>query len=106
MKIFLILGLCTALSLPTLARSEAPIDGETLGRMEGMLTFCAKADTQSAVKYQEALKLLTRNQSTKDVESARKSKEYQDAFESINADLGKASTDDAVKACSAFLEGK
>lgn len=106
MKVPLILGLSAVMALPGLALSEVPIDGETLGRVEGTLAFCAKVDPQSAAKYQEASKIVTRDQPQKAVESARSSKEYQDAFKAINVELGKASNEDAVKACTAFLEGK
>jgi hypothetical protein len=106
MKVFLILSLGVVMTLPAVALSEAPINSETLGRVEGTLAFCAKVDPQSAAKYQGASKIITQGKSEKEVESARVSKEYQDAFEEINVELGKASNDDAVKACTVFLEEK
>jgi hypothetical protein len=40
------------------------------------------------------------------VKAARASKEYQDAFDSISTELGKVRSEDAVKSCTAYLEGK
>jgi hypothetical protein len=106
MKISLILGLGAAMIVPQVTASEVPINGEALGRMEGILAFCAKVDAQSAAKYQERSKLFTRDQADKDVKAARASKEYQDAFDSISTELGKVRSEDAVKSCTAYLEGK
>lgn len=100
------LSLGVVMIFPAVASSEAPVNSETLGRVEGTLAFCAKLDPQSAAKYQGASKIITQGKSEKEVESARVSKEYQDAFEEINVELGKASNDDAVKACTVFLEEK
>jgi hypothetical protein len=107
MKTFLILSLGAAMVLPQSTPSKDPIDPEVYGRVEGILNFCAKVDPPSAAKYQERAKAFTRDQSQSAVDEARKSKEYQDAFDSITDLLSKAPSDDeAVKSCKAFLEGK
>jgi hypothetical protein len=107
MKIFLILGLGGAIALAQSAPQKNPITSDSLGRMEGILTLCAKVDPQSAAKYREGAKLFTRDQPDKDVETARKSKEYHDAFDSISAQFDKIPAgDEAVKSCKAFLGEK
>jgi hypothetical protein len=107
MKTFLILGLGGAMALAQSAPQKNPINRESLGQTEGILGFCAKIDPQSAAKYREGANLLTRDESDKDVETARKSKEYHEAFDSTSAQFDKVpASDEAVKSCKAFLGEK
>jgi len=46
------------------------------GKVEGILDFCAKADPQSAAKYQEQKKALVKDATEKEVAEARQSQQY------------------------------
>jgi hypothetical protein len=107
MKIHLILGLAAAMALSQVALSEvAPINSESLGRVEVTLAFCARIDPESAAKYQERAKLFTQDHPEKEVEAARESDGYRNAYDETDTQLGKVSSSEVVKSCRAFLEGK
>ena len=98
--------LLAALVVPRLALAELPFPNDTFGRMEGTIDFCARVDSQSAAKYQEAKKGLVRDVPEREVIEARRTKKYNDAYEGITAGLDKAAKDQAIAACKAYLEGK
>ncbi len=107
MKILVILGLSAVMAAAQGDQPKAPINNAALGQLEGILAYCAKIDTQSAARYQERSKLLTEGQPDKAVDEARKSKDYQDAKDQIDAQLGQAAaSNEAAKSCKAFLDGK
>lgn len=100
-------GAILALSLLTQAKTAPPpLDNATLGILEGSLAFCGKADSESASKYKEAAKLLTKGQPESAVEEKRNSQEYQDALKQIKAQLEKLPPQEAVKQCKASIAGK
>src|SRR5882762_5587003 len=105
MKIRHILCLC-ALALPQLALAELPFTNEALGKVEGTLDFCSSVHPEGAAKYHKQAELLVGTALKKDVEAARKTTEYQAAYASIGAELGKVPKDQATKACAAFREDK
>jgi hypothetical protein len=92
--------------IPQFAGAKLPLPIDTLGKMEGILDFCANADPQAASKYQERKKLIVDDASQKEVADARKTQEYRDGYQGISDELAKVPKDKAVTACSAFLEGK
>jgi hypothetical protein len=101
-----ILCLIAALLIPQLAGAKLPLPDNSLGKIEGILDFCAKADPQAAPKYQERKKLIVDDATEKEVADARKAQEYNDGYQEVSDKLAKVPKDKAVKACSAYLEGK
>jgi hypothetical protein len=55
--------------------------------MEGVLNYCGKIDAGSSAKYQERAKLLAMDAPEKELTEARKSADFMESYDSINADL-------------------
>ena len=106
MKIHRILCLGAALVVPQLALAKLPLPNDAFGKIEGTLDFCAQADSQAASKYQERKKVLVGDATEKEVAEARQTQEYKDGYQEISAQLAKVPKEKAVKACTAYLEGK
>jgi hypothetical protein len=105
MKFHRTLCFCVSIALPPLAVAKLP-PSPAFGQLEGMLDFCAQADSESAVKYKEFKQHLVQDVPEKEVAAARMSTEYKEAYDAINAALGQAPKDQAVKACTSLLESK
>jgi len=106
MKIHRILCLGAALAIPQMLLAKLPASNDSFGKMEGILDFCARADSQAASKYQERKKVLVGDATEKEVAEARQSQEYKDGYQGMTEELANVPKDKAVKACSAYLEGK
>lgn len=106
MKTHRILSLIAALLIPQLAGAKLPLQNDSLGKIEGILDFCARADAQGASKYQERKKLIADDASEREVADARKAQEYQAGYQEMTDQLAKVPKEKVVTACSAFLEGK
>src|SRR5207302_9940167 len=76
MKLLRILCIGAAVLIPHLVLAKLPFSNETFGKVEGILDFCAKADPQSAPKYQEQKKALVKDATEKEVAEARQSQQY------------------------------
>jgi hypothetical protein len=106
MKIHRVIYLGAALMVAALALAKMPYTNDAFGKVEGTLDFCAQVDAPAASKYQERKKALVKDVPQKEVDEARESKEYRDAYDWVTEELGKAPKDQAVQACSAYLDGK
>src|SRR5271169_1615100 len=106
MKLPRILCLGAALVIPQLVLAKLPAPNDSFGKMEGILDFCAQADSQAASKYQERKKVIAGDATEKEVAEARKTKEYKDGYQEISDQLAKVPKEKAVQACTAYLEGK
>ena len=106
MKIHRILFVCAAVILPQLVSAKLPFSNGAFGKVEGILNYCGKVDSDSAAKYQERAKLLVKDVPEKEVTEARQSAEYKDSYDSISAQLEKTPKDSSVQACHAYLDGK
>jgi hypothetical protein len=106
MKIYKVMGLGAALVIAPLALAKLSFTNEAFGKVEGTLDFCAKADPQSAGQYQEHKKALVKEIPAKEVEEARASQNYKDAYAWVTDELGKVPKERAVETCGAFLQGK
>jgi hypothetical protein len=106
MKIHRILCLGAAIVIPQLALAKLPFTNDAFGKIEGTLDFCAQVDPQTAAKYQEQKQQIVRDVPDQELVEARQTQEYKDAYEGISAELGKVSKDQAIKACTEFLEGR
>jgi len=106
MKIHRILCLSAAILIPQLALAKLPLPNDAFGKIEGTLDFCAQIDPHSAAKYQEQKKILVRDVPGQEVEAARETTEYKDAYTWISDELGRLPKDKAARTCAASLEGK
>ena len=106
MKTRRMLSLSAALLIPQLAGAKLPLPNDSLGKIEGILDFCAKADQQAASQYQERKNLIADGASEKEVADARKTQEYKDAYQAIGDQLSKVPKDNAAQSCSAYRDGK
>ena len=95
-------GTFLALSLLTPAQTAPkPISAPALGVFEGMLNFCGKVNPQSADKYKEMAKSLTKDQPAAALAEIRDSREYKDSAGQIGKKLGAMSTKEALATCNA-----
>ena len=114
MKILRILFLCTLGMLPALAladnRTENKPDDKTadnslvakeVGFVEGTLSVCVQVNPQGADKYEQQRKLLLRGLG--EIEAARRTIEYRQAFTSIRSQLATVPKTQVVAACTGFL---
>lgn len=106
MRIWRNLCVVAALVLPQLMLAKLPFSNDAFGKVEGTLDFCIRVDPPAAPKYRERKKLLLRNVPEKEVDEARKTREYKDAYDGITAELAKVPEDQAIKACRDSLDGK
>jgi hypothetical protein len=104
MRLNLILFLGIALAPPQLSPAEIPVPEQSLGQLESMLDFCAKANPESAPKLKEVKKALAGDASEKELTEARESKGYKDGYKLASDQLEKIPREKAAKACSAYLE--
>jgi hypothetical protein len=80
------------------------VDGATLGHIEAVVKFCSHAQPQLAARFQERLKSATPRASQEDIAKARKSKEYGQAHDAAEEELGKIPKEKAGEACRSALE--
>jgi hypothetical protein len=105
MKTLRILCVTAAILVPQLVLAKLPFPNETFGKLEGILDFCAKADPQSASKYQGQKKAVVKEATEKEVAEARQSQEYKDAYDAVSTELGKEPKEKLAETCAASLEG-
>jgi hypothetical protein len=106
MKIVRVVCLSASLVLSSLAFAKLALPNDVLGRVEGGLDACAKADPQSASKYMEKKKELAEGASEQELAEARASADYKQGYAAGSEEIAKQPKDQAKKACSSALEGK
>jgi hypothetical protein len=106
MKIYKVMCLGAALAIAPLALAKLPFTNDAFGKVEGTLDFCAQVDPHAAPKYQERKKALVEGVPEKEVEEARETQEYKDAYDWVTDELDESPKEHAADACSAFLQGK
>ena len=106
MRLHRIRCLGAAILVPQLTLAKLPLPKDSFGSVEGILDFCAKADSQSASKYQERKKVLVGDATEKEVAEARETKEYKDGYLAITTKLAEVPKEKAIEACTAYQEGK
>ena len=106
MRMFRIVCVSAILMLVSLATAKLAVPNAVLGQTEGALDFCAKADPQSAEKYQEKKKTLVQGASEEELADARGSDEYKEAYQSATDEMSKEPKAEVKKTCSAALAGK
>lgn len=106
MTIHRLLCCCLAAALSQAAVAESSVNGQALGQVEGILTFCSKLDPQLAKAGSERSSLLTNQVSPEDLAKIRNSAEYKQAYASVSAELAKADRQKAAETCGGVAQGK
>jgi hypothetical protein len=99
-----IVALCAALILPQLALADLPLSREALGRAEAIVAFCSRIIPEQAQQYAQPGKALVAGVPKEELSDARKSQEYEDAFQATTADLEKVDATQAKSACRESLK--
>jgi hypothetical protein len=94
------------LVLTSLAFAKLAIPNDILGKIEGALDACAKANPQSASKYAAKKKELTQGATDQELAEARASDDYKQGYAAGADEIEKQPKDEAKKACAAALESK
>jgi hypothetical protein len=106
MRVSRILLVCAVMAMPQLSTAKLPFSNDALGKVEGIMNYCARVNPESAAKYQDAAKAFVKDLPEKEVTEARKSAEYKDSYDGIAAELDKAPKDATIQTCKAALESK
>jgi hypothetical protein len=106
MKINCVLFVCAAISIPQLAVAKLPFSNDEFGKVERTLSVCSEFTPESAAKYQEIAKRYVGDAPEKELAEARKTPEYQEAFESSGALLADMPKERVIEVCKAFLKTK
>ncbi|MFC5475522.1 hypothetical protein [Paraherbaspirillum soli] len=101
MKLYLLV--CAAVALPLAVMAETTVDGATLGQLDAIVAQCGQANPSDSVKYQELLTPLIADVPPAEVEAARQTDIYRQAYDAITEQLAKASKDDVVAACAGAI---
>ena len=106
MKINGVLFVCAAISIPQLAVAKLPFSNDELGKVERTLSVCSEFTPDAAAKYQEIAKRYLGDAPEKELAEARKTPEYQEAYESSGALLADMPKERVIEVCKAFLKTK
>ncbi|MGH8314971.1 MAG: hypothetical protein ACRETU_07450 [Steroidobacterales bacterium] len=80
------------------------VSNETYGAVAAAVDFCARVDKNGGkAEYRQAARKLLAGSSEDDFEMARKTREFDAAYEVINRVFGTLSRDDALSLCRAAL---
>ncbi|HVO21368.1 MAG TPA: hypothetical protein VMU15_19050 [Anaeromyxobacter sp.] len=83
--------------------ARASLDPATLGKIEGILNYCAKVSARAPSKERAAI--VRGDASEKELSEARSSPEYQACYEEVSAALDGVSRDQAQEACGELSGG-
>jgi hypothetical protein len=106
MNIYRVLCCCAAVALPQLTWADLPFSNDVFGKIEGVMTYCAKVNPQAAGQYQAQAKALVQGVPAKVVLEARETPEYKEAYDAAGTEIGNAPKDQAVQVCNGFLVSK
>jgi hypothetical protein len=81
--------------------APAPLNARALGRLEGVLNFCSKVNPESADKYGDMSKELTKGQTAEVVAEMRNTQEYKDSVDEMTKNLSALSNKEALATCKA-----
>lgn len=97
--------LCAAIALPPLALAEIAVSGDSLGTAQGMVDFCAQLNPAAAAKLKDQAGQLVRGVPEREVAKLRRTAAYQEAYQSVSAELDQVPAQEALVACNGFLQG-
>lgn len=96
----------SALAIAPLALANVSVTPQALGQVEATLKFCSSVNPKAEAKYKEMGKMLVSEATEEELKKVRETSDYKDSYDEITKQLEKAPKDEAVKACTAFLEEK
>ena len=97
------LHLIVALAWTSVVLAEQTIDAWTLGQMQGTLEVCSAVSPQDAAQYLLQMKALIGNATKDMVDEARRTADYQQAYQSTRSDLTGMTPASRASACKAGL---
>ncbi len=100
-RFYLLLGV--AFFLPQIGGAQLPIPNEALAKSESMLDFCVKANPKETDKYEKLRKEVVKDAADKDLEDARKTQEYKDAYQKQKEEFTKMPKDRTTEVCSVVI---
>ncbi|MEO8418543.1 MAG: hypothetical protein ABI475_07465 [Methylophilaceae bacterium] len=103
MKIYLILCLCAASTIPLPAVADAP-PNQSLGTAQATIDFCARINPAGAAQYQQRAASLVQGVLQADLDKIRSTDEYKEAYTQTSTVLDEISKPDAATACKDFLQ--
>ena len=106
MRINRVLWLPSLFALSQIAIAESSLPSAVLGQLEGIVNYCAEADSKLADQYKERGKLVVSGMTDKELSEARQSAEYKDSYDATTGELKKLPADKAVENCRASLQSE
>ncbi|WP_211453730.1 hypothetical protein [Collimonas antrihumi] len=103
MKLYLLASLCALASFSLAIAAESPLDGSTLAQVDAIVAHCGQINPADSARYQDLLKPVIADVSADDLATIRKSEVYQQAYETITAQLVATKKDDVVAACAGAI---
>jgi hypothetical protein len=76
---------------------------ESLARVDGIISYCARTDAKNAQSYQDNVAMIIRGHSRTEIQGDRGTSRYQYALGVINLQLSKISTGTGMSACKTLV---
>lgn len=103
MKTMHVFVLVMAMAYSTLSQADTSFDIRHFGRMKGILSTCTSVNPREASKYLLQIKALIGDATKETVDQVTRTEEYQQAYQTVTAELGSMVQDDMAKACNDYL---
>jgi hypothetical protein len=106
MKLYRIVWFTAVMAtVPQLKPAEPTIQPEVLGRVEAVVSFCARVDAASAAEYKEWGNKVAGEMSKEQLAEIRASSEYKETYDAMTAELEKVPAEKAKESCREGLKG-
>jgi|GEM_PF-5878430 len=103
MKASRLVVLFPVLAMASGARAGIPMSAHALGSVQATLEFCARVDPAQANTYAAFSNRMVEGASADDLNVARRSPEYRDAFETMREQLSKVEAREAAPSCRSLV---
>jgi hypothetical protein len=103
MKRYLLVPFCAAVAFPLAVTAEPSVDGATLAELEAIVAQCNQVDPTNSAKYKELVARVISDVPAADIETARNTEIYVQAYEASSSRLAQATKDEVVAACAEAL---
>jgi hypothetical protein len=98
------MALGIALSFGSMARAGTPLTPQTLGMVNGILSYCADIDRPDAALYQALLQSVTGGTSDRSADAAQGSAAYRQSFDEVRDVLSKMPRSSAIALCKTSIK--
>jgi len=99
-----IMALGVAVSFGSMARAGTPLTPQTLGMMNGILTYCAEVDRPDAALYRALLQSVTSGTSDRKADKAEDSSAYRKSFDEVRDVLSKMPRSSTINLCKTSIK--